>query len=368
MSLRKSFHWVLFALAMLPLTARAQGQAISPTVSMKEIIEKTAQHKELLHSAQAEYVERFQHGPDFRRVYHIPANAQLEPPEQTFSWVFKDDKRFRRFVQEGEKEKPANVQHRLESITHTEIYDGEKQFNLLTSNIEGVSDKILQGDIRRKRVSKLSPLSFGYVIDDEWVSDVLREGSFTVGTSTPDSQWGLLQEVSEEKQDSNGTLLTRLWFAPKHGYLVVRSERKLIQSFGGKEIRSQIDFNLERVEKRGAILFPIQGTMSDYQFEDGQKKLLSSHNLIVNQFELNKAPDNLFRIAFMPGTRITDVDTKEYFRIGLNGERIPIDITGNARTNNRTMGWLFMVSLSTLLVLFMGVLWRRQQKQRKVAA
>ena len=104
--------------------------------------------------------------------------------------------------------------------------------------------------------------------------------------------------------------------------------------------------------------------MSYYSIENGKRVLLLENQLRVTKFEINNVPDSAFNPNLQPGTYVKDGETNQYWEIGLHGERKYIDIGANNGTSNIFLNWLFVLSITVLLLLGMGALlrWRRLHK------
>lgn len=349
---------VTFSCVLLGCPSRAQDEK----AQLESIIEATAKHPQQLRSARVEGVEKVSRTPDFDRFHQVKPGGTFQSPIRAFTWAFKDKKRFSTYVNPGLPKGP-NDRYKLDSTTHIETYNGKRQHHIIKSKYLGHKEEHHQGSTQLKAASRYSLLAFGHQLNDLWIADVLRDGAYkSVGTST-DPKWGKLLAFSEQKQmPFSQTVWTRLWFAPGSHFLVVRWEREIKAIDQGKAFHSVTRCDLEKVEKRGGVLFPVQGAMKVYGDVDGQQKLLLSRTLIANSFELNNVSDALFEADLRPGTGITDSDTQEYFHIGPNGERILVDLNGQPGASKKPMAWLFMVGLTTLMVLTTGVLWKKQRR------
>ncbi len=341
--------------------ASAQSQTPLP-----DIIAQLQQEQHKLRSATAEGIEATQTMPDFSRFYHLdlPANAVMSPPQQNIPsrWAFKDDKRFREYTELGPPKGP-NERHQLTSLTNTVIYDGKQTFHQIASHYTGLKEPALSGGLDQKDLhDDVTPLSFGYQLNDQWLADVLQNGDFQPCGVLSDPTWGQLEGYSENKQVQYGTQRTAVWLARGYHWLMVRSESDCDTTFQGHRLHILMSSELEKAEQRDGVWFPTQGTVKAYGIENGQKMLISTRAIQVNSFTLNDTPDSLFEIKFQPGLAYTDVATQQFFHIGPNGEKINIDLHGQDRVPQHLVGWVFMLSATTLLCLGMGVLWRKQKR------
>ena len=92
--------------------------------------------------------------------------------------------------------------------------------------------------------------------------------------------------------------------------------------------------------------------------------LLVSNKLDVTKFVLNSVSGEAFKPDLHHGAYVKDGETNQYWKIGPNGERLYIDIGANKETSNIFLNWLFVLSITVLLMLGMGALlrWRRLHK------
>lgn len=337
-------------LLMILLPSAAWSQ--SNTASVEEIIKAVEQYPQQLQSARMEGIEINRTTADFSRVNQ--SQGQPETTKQHIIWAFKGEKRYKQYTESFDPKEQKTL-HKLVALERTEIFDGQDQYTLLGSELTGLKDKRVQGNIEHANRTDILPLRFGHQVGGKWLVDVLRSGDYEFKGTMNDPQFALLYQFSA----STGTNeQTRFWLAPKYGFIAVRTE--LESKVGSRH--PLLVHQLKRAEQRHSIWFPTAGTMEFFEIEGGKKTLLSERQFSVSRFELNNVPDNLFKPNLRPGYAMKDGATNQVWRIGPNGEKIFIDMSNTGQSRSMPIGWLFMASLTTLLVLGMGaLLWRRRR-------
>jgi hypothetical protein len=82
----------------------------------------------------------------------------------------------------------------------------------------------------------------------------------------------------------------------------------------------------------------------------------------VTGLDLNRVPDSVFQPRLAPGTLLKESESDQHWRIGPRGEWVAYQPPGRGDSGRMPIGWLFMVSLTSLLIAAMGVIlrWRRR--------
>ena len=352
-----SFLVAIFTVA-IAVTAHAQ----TAPLDLQKIIQEVSAQRALMQSASADFTLQSDRTPDFARVYKTKSGRVSELNSQEFSWAFKGDKFYTYSRVDTDFSKPQEVG--MYQYTTTVIqYDGKKQYNtLLTMNDEKKKQGQVNIAYNRQHTNEWSPLFFGYQIPRPtylWLDDALKSGDYKIVGTSQDAKFGTLLEFSGSLPVAmQGQEEIRFWLAPNFGYLMVR-QRETTRALGREQNDTQ---ELLKVEKRGKVWFPIQGTASFYEVEDGKPILLTQKTLTVTNFSLNDVQDSLFVPKMLRGAILSNRDSGETWDIASDGTLIPWPDSGNS--NKMLLGWIFVGSLATLL--FAGVMvWRKRRKRRK---
>lgn len=349
-----AFPPLLFA-PLLLTQARAQTSA----VTVEEIIKVVGKYPQQIQSARMEGVQTWKMTPDFGRFVapSSPGEIQARQFSQPAGWAFKGEKRWMHYAEpiDAAAQEKAKVRHKTLSVTRTEIFDGQKRYNVLTEGLSGLKNNVVHVNMGSKGGVSMLPLSSGLHMSNKWLVDALRTGSYQVAGTSSDPQFGLLYQLTGS---SDSRRRVRLWLAPKYGFLAVRVEQ------GNPEVGNHTltVLKVNRVEQHGSIWFPVAGSMQYLGFENGKQILLSERTYNISRLELNNVPDSLFTVEMKPGYAVRDTDTQKYWKVGLKGEKIYKDLTTNAQQSEMRYGWLFMLSATTLLGLGVNALWRRRRR------
>lgn len=357
---------VRITLTILLAHALVAAWSQSETAGMAGMLKVVEQYPRRIQSARIEGTEVFTPAKAFYSLQQVDQSKDHpDTKKQPVIWAFKGDKRYRQSV---ERFNPENQEqkYKLISRTFTQVFDGREQYNLIASRYSGQKTEIVQGSLGHTPLTDMPILNFGYKVFGQWVCDILQSEQCKLNGTENHPKLGKLYRFSVEKKAGLLSRLTskgaageqiRFWLAPKYGFLAVRSESEGTAPPGHQRLVLRVD----RAERRGSIWFPVEDIREWYSIEGNKETLLSTNHLRISRFELNNVPDSLFEVKLRPGYHIKESETNKYWKVGANGERIPIDMNRN-EDGVMPLGWLFMTSLTSLLVLAAGVFlrWRRR--------
>jgi hypothetical protein len=237
------------------------------------------------------------------------------------------------------------------------LYDGKATYLLTyTPSANGGSERRTAatktvGDSGRKP----DVLSFGYKVNHEgnrWIGDLLRAGNYHVAGVQADPQFGTLYAV----QGQTGGKEIAFWFAPKYGYLAVRTDTGGVN--GSRYIYRVLDLKQEQ-----GLWFAANAVQETYQSSDNQ--LASRYTVEARDIRLNAAASSLFDPSLPAGSSLFEQDKNARYMVGPDGEKV-IDRRYEVSKNepyHMSMAWLFVGSLTMLLLLGVGALlrWQRQR-------
>lgn len=347
--------WVIVSCALLLcMTALAQGDRLDEAVRGAEASRSKLHSAEVIMTCHAVQTEAF------NQQYGLTG-----PPEDktdTIHWAFKGEKTYREF-EESPEDKQSNTANKLISQTTTNIFDGKDGYTMLGSKYTGRSKKIVQGNIEHWASTDFSPLDIGYRADTHWLAETLRSGKFHYVDASEDPAFGtLLHFLGEEHSGEQYSI----WVAPQFGYLAVRV-RDDIAMRGLK--RAQV-FETKQIVHKGDVWFPMQGSMRYLDTKDGGEMLVAEQTLTVTDLKLNEVPDSRFVPDIPVGAAMKDGETNLYWIVEANGGRRYVDISGagKGKATNYSTGWLFMASVTSMLVLTVlaYVRWKRKQWAKQV--
>jgi len=286
---------------------------------------------------------------------HEMKNPERDKTE-IIQWAFKGEKLFREYETAYDTTQQKNVTHKLTSVKTTDIYDGKDGYSILTEKHSSGGKPHIQGNIEHHRVNHLSPLDFGYKVDTHWLAETLQTNTFRYVDTVQDAAFGTLLHFASEEQKGKRF---NVWIAPQFGHLAVRVRHD--SAFGGG--KQALSMEAKRIEKKGEVWFPVEGSMKSFDTTDGNDNLLTEQTLTVTKWEVNAVPDSKFVPNIPVGAYMKDGETNAFWRVGSNGERIYRDISGGSRQSGFLPGWLSSFVIATLLTLTIlaYIRWKRQQ-------
>jgi len=159
-----------------------------------------------------------------------------------------------------------------------------------------------------------------------------------------------------DSDDSSADEIT-FWFSKRHGFLSVRTEVRKPNS------KTRTVFRITELQQAGSLWFAKKAVKQSFGGPNGSPNI--RHTIGVTDIQLNNAPDSLFDPSLTTGGKLYNQDANVVCQVGPSGEKI-IDQRYVATNERRTigLGWLFVTSLTTLLLLGLGafVRWRRRQR------
>ena len=345
--------FVGFCGLLLCMTALAQGDRLD------EVIRGAEASRSKLHSAELTMTCHVTETEAFVRQYDLKRTP--EDKTDTIHWAFKDEKTFREFEESPADKQGGGATYKLLSRTTTNIFDGKDGYTMLGSTYSSHDKKIVQGNIEHWAANYFSPLDLGYKADTHWLAEELKSGMFRYVDASEDPAFGTLLHFTGEEHSGNQY---SVWVAPQFGYLAVRV-RDDIAMHG---VKRALVCETKQIVHKGEVWFPVQGLTRVLDTKDGSETLISEEMLTVTALKLNEVPDSLFVPDIPVGAAMKDGATNLYWRVGANGERIYVDITGKGNATNYLTGWLFMASITSLLVLTVlaYVRWKRKQWAKQV--
>jgi len=307
-------------------TLPASGQA----VSVKDIIHQMQLNEQAI--------------PPFRCLYHHSqkvsreANADVEEDAEL---IFKVGKIRWTVLDAAGNE---NVQ----------ISDNGKNYRVY-SHSQGTETKS-QINASNGGFTTFSPLNFGLMIGDTWVSDVVNRNNYTLSKTDNDAKFGEVYILTGEYDNQ----VYSLSIAPKYGYLCVRAV------YG--DTRSEERFTYETTEAKqfGKFWLPMSGHMRFGEGKIDEGAAIVEHTVLVSKYKFDPVDDAVFKPNFRSGSLLRE--GKESYRLGEDGNRIPLNLKQPEKPHVDPFGWLFMASVTTLLVLTVlaYVRWKRNQWAKQV--
>lgn len=350
-----SFVIIISIVAML-LMGRVLAQSSAYTLA--DVMSAQSQYPQRINSIQVHFHAEDSVTPDFAES--TPAGLQSVPVSRqpiilagTQSWdTF--------FAAKGVK--TLEQQHMQSGHSPPPVlYDGKSSYLMTfeTSHTTGAQIKTAATKVEKRENPYPHVLSFGYQWNGQWIGDLLRRDNYRLMGVENDPQFGTLyrvQGVAEKGQlyPYNFTF----WFAPKYGYLATRIEAQEADGRGMRMVYRVMD-----VMQQEGLWFARTGVREVFIL--GTNTVAVRYTMTLGDIKLNDVPDAMFDPTLTAGGKLYDQDANVVYRIGPEGEKM-VDrrFTDPNESRNRLVGWLFVASLTLLLLLGLGALvrWQRQRE------
>ena len=179
------------------------------------------------------------------------------------------------------------------------------------------------------------------------LSQVLQ--NFIVVGNEPDARFGTLVHLR-----SNDNANHELWIAPDRSFLIVK---EVAREYQYTKITELLDAELVK-----GIWMPKEILFKNYSNQLDENSVIQKNTIYYDRVTINDVPDNLFDVKFEVGDRVSDMLTGAWWKIGKGGERLYESDDSKSRQRTMPFGWLYMASVTTLLLLTVAayVRWKRK--------
>ncbi len=200
-------------------------------------------------------------------------------------------------------------------------------------------------------------LSFGYQVEGmqtPWIGDLLQRNAFQLLGTEESAKFGSLCRVRGVSNDHEITF----WFAPRYGFLAVRTEVRPRNGKGYGET-----YEIMELKRASDLWFAQRAVRKAFFFPAGD--LDSRYVINVGDIALNSVPDSVFKLNLPAGHKIYDQDKDVLYTLGAAGEKTEDQTYTNSRRFSLALmkNWLFIASLTSLLVLCMRASIQWQQRR-----
>ncbi len=178
------------------------------------------------------------------------------------------------------------------------------------------------------------------------VLDLLRNRQYTGVAASSSPAFGPVVTITFDPQKHLDTpeKSESIDLAPAYGYAIVR-----VRTDG------LVTQEITKFTREAGVPLPSQARRTSYVYS----KLYRVETITFTDLEINNVPDSLFAANIKPGDIWQDKGTR--YIIGRNGARI-LQWSDHDRVNRKMpIGWLFIASLTTAVLLGLGALARRRR-------
>ena len=228
--------------------------------------------------------------------------------------------------------------------------NSQKSYDVLSDN----GKKLLREKNRRMFVPGASSGFFLNGVPIDAISAIEKYGFKYIG-SCQDKYFGEEQIFAGRVPNSDARLDFRL--APNFGYRVVDS--KEYDTNGS--IRN--DTSIVKMSLTDGQWLPDETEKRYYSNESGITKIEQVKTYRYLNKSMNDVSDEQIAVSLASGDHMKDLPTNLTYLIGANSEKILLDTPNSNTLSKLWLGWLYMASVTTLLVLTVGayIRWKRNQ-------
>lgn len=262
------------------------------------------------------------------------------PPVRTEKMVsaFQGEKQFRRTFPLQE---PQTGSQKIMYFVETAIYDGKQSWHMESS--AGRPNYYPRSQVdSRNIVMADTPLNQAYFDGKEWMYDYLKRKKCAFEGTVEDKKFGTLAIVRCQE----GGISIRFWFAPKYGFMVVRSE-----SVNSKAGRRDV-WSVTQVAQQEGIWLPVEERSESFETSHGYDQRISGNLWKDAHYQINHVPEGLFTANLPTGSRLWDPQKQIMYEIEEGGKRV---VQGNQASQQDAI--VAQVPLFVILGLAATGLW-----------
>lgn len=194
--------------------------------------------------------------------------------------------------------------------------------------------------------SALGLRDFGWRVP--FTNDLVAEG-------IKSGKYRYVKSEADQDNSNNTEYIRHFWLAPQHGYLVVRG-----YASGGNSLST---FQMKQMTQVSGFWLPQNCVLEGRQGVGGEKKFILTDTYELSELAVGSLPKDAWA-AVMRFERIVNGKTGKFYKVSPTGERILL--SSGPQTAGMGFGWLYMASVTTLIVLTVGAYIRWKQKQSPV--
>jgi len=232
------------------------------------------------------------------------------------------------------------------------VYDGKTSYFL---SVRAHAKTVLMKPDSKSSLFGESRAGFRSNFASQPLDALLTDRGYIIAGHELDARFGNLVHLRGTTDEGQ---VTNLWLAIERDYLIVK-EDMLGQ---GRSV-----FEVEQAEQTHGVWVPKVYTFSVYSTANSTVSPLLRNTTTYNHISINDVPEKVCMVTLNQGDKVNDMNTGQWWTVGQNGERLYEKPSSESQTS-MVPGWLYMASVTTLLVLTVlaYVRWKRKQWSRQV--
>jgi|GEM_PF-4516048 len=349
-------------LSILPLSVFSQTEQEAVRLAISQVYRQN-ENRLMVGSARGTYIlTKYTKGQNLLEQEFAPkasSNEQIISPSKLSNKVistadvyfaYKGNKSYNEFKNWSNGNKDTYI-----------VYGGKNTLDI-TAQSDKQRDVSLSVD--RSSISELQRVLFCYPIENSYFSDkkifqLMDGSSFKYKGESNSLSFGKLVDFSYSHKQGNFTTVMILSFALKYGYTLVKLETN--------NSKNQLFYEVLRLGQQNNIYTPIEYEKGWNAIEQGKAIPVKKERYKFDEITFDNVEDTLFNANLKLGDNVLEIPSNSRWTEGENGERIYRKGSA-AQQNMMSWGWLFMASVTTLLVMTVLAYVRWKSKQWSKAA
>ncbi len=237
---------------------------------------------------------------------------------------------------------------------YIDILDGAKRTSVFTAANNQV--KKSQVSVGYNTPFGFTPLRIGLMFGNMWMDEHLSKSGLQYVGPENDPDFGLVHHVMSRENNTE----FHHFLSPKYDWLNIRTE------YGDVRSNNRFFFKVNKVERHANHWLPVSSVMK--YGDKNTNGIPAKYQVDMTDVAYNFEPvdDSHFKVELSRGTLIGK--EQKIYRVGPdNTQQLVVDKSDNKPQNHADLwGWLYMASVTTLLVLTVGAYlkWKRKQLSR----
>ena len=189
--------------------------------------------------------------------------------------------------------------------------------------------------------------------NEKSVAELFQSGQYKFVKTVQDEKYGPLAVYSRQG-DYNRTF--NLFFSPHYSNTIVKAE--------SMNAHFRETYDVESLEQVGNLYLPKVATDEFVLYKPNGTSSVFTHKIrTVDAISFEAPNPALFDMGLKPRDIVKDNMTGEVWTVGPHGEKIHNMEKSSASQSTMYFGWLYMASVTTMLILTVGayVRWKRKQ-------
>jgi hypothetical protein len=310
------FFRVLLTFGVICIGPACQAGAQRGATDLSNIVITHSRYPQQIHSLQTRFRAENRVTPEYLQMLQRvnasrPASGQMRPPRSVQRWEIIYAVKGKKYFWQQKSDDPTR------DFWTGVCSDGKNTFYPWYNGSSDTGPQRIRSATKTTGVRLTLPpvLAFGYQLADkhayQWIGDLLRAGTFRLTGTETDPQFGTLYRVQGPIHQE----LVTFWFAPRYGYLAVRTERKPEDGKGSRTV-----YRITSLQQTDGFWFAKRAVRETFKLP--ANALHVRYSIDVSNIQINAAPDSLFELNLPPGATFADPNSNVNYIVGEQGKKL----------------------------------------------